>query len=210
MQGRPLRRALVGTLLVPLAALALTACGTGPRQDVKEPKGRFPVEVVSATFPTTQKLAKTSNLVIRVRNAGSRTIPNLAMTVTGFDRRRIDPRLADPARPVFVLNGVNRTVANFPEATEGGPVGCGTAQGTTWACGPLKAGASRTFRWSLTAVQHGPFKITWRISAGLNGKARAVGTQGRPITGVFSGSISNTPPKKRVSDDGKTIINGTR
>ena len=210
MQGRPLRRALVGTSLVTLATLPLTACGSGPRQDEKEPRGKFPVEVVSASFPTTQKLAKTTNLVIRVRNAGSRTVPNLALTVNGFDRARNDPRLADPARPVFVLNGIRRQVAGLPEATEGGPLGCGTAQGNTWACGPLKPGKTRNFSWKLTAVQAGPFKLTWRVAAGLSGKARAVGSQGSPTSGSFSGTISNTPPKARVSDDGKTIIPGTR
>jgi hypothetical protein len=211
VQGQPLRHALAGTLLVALAALVLPACGSGPRQDVKEPKGRFPVEVRGASFPTTQKLAKTSKLVISVRNAGKRTIPNLALTIRGFDRRKTgDPRLADPARPVFVLNGRTVEVANFPEATEGGPLGCGTAQSDTWACGPLKAGATKTYSWSVTAVQAGPFKVTWRVAAGLNGKARAVGAQGGPISGLFAGRISNTPPKTRVSDDGKTIIHGTR
>jgi hypothetical protein len=210
VQGRPLRRALVGTLLGSLAALALAACGTGPRQDEKEPKGRFPVDVVTASFPTTQKLAKTSELVIGVRNAGSKTIPNLAVTVRGFDKRRDDPRLADPGRPVFVLNGQRRKVAGLPEATEGGPLGCGTAQGETWACGPLKPGATRTFRWSVTAVQAGPFKITWELAAGLNGKARAVGTQG-PASGLFAGTISKKPPQTRVSDkNGKSLVSGTR
>ncbi|MFN2616046.1 MAG: hypothetical protein ABR581_02855 [Thermoleophilaceae bacterium] len=209
-QGQPLRHALVGTLLVAPAALALAACGTGPRQDEKEPRGKFPVEVTAASFPTTQKLAKTSKLVIKVRNAGSKTIPNLALTVRGFDQRRNDPRLADPTRPVFVLNGRTVEVASLPEATEGGPLGCGTAQSDTWACGPLKAGRTKRYSWSVTAVQPGPFKVSWRIAAGLNGKALAVGAQGGPVSGSFAGRISKRPPKTRVSDNGRTIINGTR
>ena len=219
MQGSPLRHALFGTLLGGFAALALTACGSGPRQDVKEPRGNFPVDVVTASFPTSQKLAKASVLVIGVRNAGSKTIPDLAVTVGGFDKRLTDPRLADPNRPVFVLNGQREKIGNAPEATEGGPRGCETSAGgtpdapaphSTWACGPLKPGATRTFRWSVTAVEPGPFKITWSLAGGLNGKAKAVGAGGQPVSGAFSGKISNRPPQQRVSDNGKSIVSGTR
>jgi hypothetical protein len=210
VQGRPLRHALFGTLLASLAVLVLAACGTGPRQDAKEPRGKFPVEVVTASFPTSQKLAKSSELVIAVRNAGSKTLPNPAVTVHGFDKRMNDTRLADPNRPVFVLNGERVKIAGLPEATEGGPRGCATAHGETWACGPLKPGATRTFRWSVTAVQAGPFKITWRVAAGLYGKAKAVSSGGSPLAGQFAGAISKKPPQARVSDNGRSIVSGTR
>jgi hypothetical protein len=210
VQGRPLRHALFGMALVGLAVLVLAACGTGPRQDVKEPSGRFPVDVVTATFPGKQKLAKRSDLVIAVRNAGSKTIPNVAVTVRGFNKRRNDPRLADPSRPIFSLNGQQVKIGGVPEETEGGPRGCGTAEGDTWGCGPLKPGATRTFRWSATAVAAGPFKLIWRVAAGLYGKAKAVSTDGRPISGVFEGTISSKPPQTRVSDNGHSLVNGTR
>ena len=44
----------------------------------------------------------------------------------------------------------------------------------TWACGPLEPGDERTLRWTVTAVVTGPFKINYRVAAGLNGKAKAV------------------------------------
>jgi hypothetical protein len=219
VQGEPLRHALFGTLLASLAALVLAACGTGPRQDAKEPHGTFTVDVVDASFPTSQKLAKTSELVIKVRNAGSKTLPNPTVTIHGFDRRRTDPRLADPTRPVFVLNGQTAKIAGLPEATEGGPRGCGTHSGGTpddpatlsvWACGPLKPGATRTFRWSVTAVQAGPFKVTWRVTAGLYGKAKTVPAAGAPLSGQFTGTISKKPPQQRVSDNGRSVVSGTR
>jgi len=39
----------------------------------------------------------------------------------------------------------------------------------TWACGHLKPGAIRTFKWGVTAVQAGPYKLSYRVAAGLDG-----------------------------------------
>jgi hypothetical protein len=197
--------------VVAVCLLAFTGCGGGERQDENEPEGNFPVEVVRATFPERQKLAKSSDLVVTVRNAGNDTIPNIAMTVNGFDERKNDPDLADPSRPVFALNGVQVEIAGFPEAKDASPRGCDTAYVNTWACGPLKPDEQRTFRWSVTAVKAGDFKIDWRVAAGLDGKAKAVAAGGGPAPrGRFSGTISDEAPDVRVADDGKTIVSGTR
>jgi hypothetical protein len=146
-----------------------------------------------------------------VRNAGQKTIPNIALTVNGFDKRKRNPDLADPARPVFALNGVQVKIAGFPEAKDASPRGCDTAFVNTWACGPLKPNEQRTFRWSVTAVQAGPYKVDWRVAAGLDGKAKAVAPGGGPAPrGRFSGSVSDEAPDVRVADDGHTIVSGTR
>jgi hypothetical protein len=194
-----------------LCLLAVAGCGGGERQDENEPEGNFAVDVVEAKFPEKQKLAKSSDLVVTVRNAGQDTIPNIAMTVNGFDERKTDPDLADPNRPVFALNGVQVEIAGFPEAKDAAPRGCDTAYVNTWACGPLKAGQEKTFRWSVTAVQAGDFKVSWRVAARLDGKAKAVAMGGGPAPrGAFSGTISDAAPDVRVADDGKTIVSGTR
>ena len=191
--------------------LAFAGCGGGQRQDENEPEGDFPVEVVRATFPEQQKLAMSSDMTVTVRNAGEETIPNIAVTVDGFDKRKTDPDLADQSRPVFALNGVQIEIAGFPEAKDASPRGCDTAYVNTWACGPLKPDDQRTFRWSVTAVQAGDFKIDWRVAAGLDGKAKAVAAGGGPAPrGQFSGTISDVAPDVRVADDGKTIVSGTR
>ena len=193
-----------------LCLLAVAGCG-GERQDENEPSGDFPIEVVEAKFPDKQKLAKSSDLVVTVRNAGQETVPNIAMTVNGLDERKTDPDLADPSRPVFALNGVQVEIAGFPEAKDASPRGCDTAFVNTWACGPLKPDEKRTFRWTVTAVRAGDYKIGWRVAAGLDGKAKAVTAGGGPAPrGSFSGSISNEAPDVRVADDGRTIIEGTR
>jgi hypothetical protein len=194
-----------------LAGLMVVAGCGGERQDADEPEGEFPVEVVGATFPERQKLAERSNLVITVRNSGRETIPNVALTVEGFGYRKADPDLADRERPRFAVNGVPVEIAGFPDSKDATPRGCDTASVDTWACGPLRPDAQATFRWSVTAVQAGPFKIDWRVDAGLDGKARAVGAGGGPApTGSFAGSISSRPAQTRVGEDGRTIVSGTR
>jgi hypothetical protein len=203
------RRNLCALALAGVAALA--GCGGAERQDEDEPEGDFAVEVVRASFPEDQKLAKSSNLVITVRNAGDRTIPNVAVTVNGFNVRRADPELADPERPQFVINGVPREIGGFPEAKDASPLGCDTAYVNTWACGPLAEREQRTFRWSVTAVQAGDFEVNWRVAAGLDGKANAVGPGGGEApSGSFSGTVSDEAPEVRVADDGKTVVEGTR
>jgi CheY-like chemotaxis protein len=205
------RPALRARGVAAVCLLAVAGCGGGERQDENEPEGNFPVEVVQAKFPENQKLAKSSDLVVTVRNAGRETIPNIAMTVNGLDERKKDPDLADPTRPVFALNGVQVEIAGFPEAKDASPRGCDTAYVNTWACGPLKPNQQRTFRWSVTAVKAGDFKINWRVAAGLDGKAKAVAAGGGPAPrGQFSGTISDEAPDVRVADDGHTIVNGTR
>jgi hypothetical protein len=191
--------------------LVVAGCGGGERQDENEPEGEFPVEVVQARFPEDQKLAKSSSLLVTVRNAGRETIPNIAMTVDGFDEDKQNAELADPSRPVFAINGVQVEIAGLPEAKEAAPRGCDTAYVNTWACGPLKPNERKTFRWSVTAVRAGDFEISWRVAAGLDGKAKAVGPGGGPAPrGQFSGTISDEAPEVRVADDGRTIVSGTR
>jgi hypothetical protein len=194
-----------------LSLAVVAGCGGAERQDEDEPEGDFAVEVVRASFPEDQKLAKSSNLVITVRNAGQDTIPNIAVTVDGLNVREDNPELADPERPQFVINGTPRDIGGFPESKEASPTGCDTAYVNTWACGPLRAGKARTFRWSVTAVKAGDFSIRWRVAAGLDGKAKAVGAGGGEAPrGSFSGTVSDEAPEVRVADDGVTVVEGTR
>lgn len=190
-----------------MAALAVVAgCGGGQRQDANEPEGTYKVEVSRADFPGSQKLAKSSRLRIVVKNVDSKAIPNVAVTVHGFDRRVANEDLADPRRPVFVVNGSPQEIGGLPESRADSPRGGDTAYVDTWALGPLRPGQVRTFEWSVTAVEAGPYRLTYRVAAGLNGKAKAVTAAGQPVTGVFVGTISAKPPNARVADDGRTIL----
>jgi hypothetical protein len=68
-------------LLAALSAVGISACGGGQRQDVTEPSGNFPVQIVSADFPSRQQLAQNTNLTLSVENTGDKTIPDLAITI---------------------------------------------------------------------------------------------------------------------------------
>jgi hypothetical protein len=189
-----------------VAVIAAAGCGGGERQDENEPKGDFQVEVVKASFPKKQKLATNSALDITIRNAGTETVPNLAVTVDGFGYRREQPGLADPSRPRFAVNGVPQQVGGFPEARDDAPAGCETAYVSTWACGPLKPDGEKTFRWSVTAVVAGPYEIRYLVAGGLNGKARAVLAGGGAAGGSFTGTVSARANHTVIGPDGKTVV----
>ena len=189
----------------------LAACGESlKRQDRDEPSGRFKVDVTRATFPEEQKLAKESHLVITVHNSGRKTVPNVAVTVNGFSYRAKYPQLADPTRPIFVINGKPKSIGTLPEAVEDAPEGGDTAYVGTWALGKLRPGHDRTFRWNVTAVKAGRFKISYQVAAGLHGKAKAVDARGRRPGGSFAGTVQEKPPVTRVAEDGETVVRGTR
>jgi hypothetical protein len=192
-----------------VAAIALTAvigCGGGESQDANEPSGDFEVEVVDASFPKVQKLGKSSDLVLTVRNSGNEDVPNLAVTVNGFSYRREETDLSDPNRPRFAVNGLPVEIGGFPEARDAAPRGCDTAYVNTWACGPLAPDKERTLRWTVTAVVTGPFKIDYRVAAGLHGKAKAVVTGGGAPEGSFTGVVSDKPNHTLIGPDGKTVV----
>ena len=172
----------------------MASCGS-QSQDAHEPSGKFKVSIVKASFPGKQKLAKRSTMVITVKNVDSRTIPDITVTVNSFDRREKNSELADPNRPVFVINT--------------GPGGGESANQATSALGPLAPGRTKTFKWSVTAVQAGPYKVGYEVSAGLYGKARAVDSTGSVPRGEFAGTISNAAPNSRVNfDNGRTVQGG--
>jgi hypothetical protein len=200
------RRKRFAVAVVMACSAAVVGCGGGERQDANEPEGNFPVDVVSATFPQKQQLAQTARLVITVENTGKEVVPNIAVTVKGLDYRSTQPNLSDPTRPRFAVNGTSRQIGGFPEAKDTSPLGCDTAYVDTWACGPLKPGKQAKLVWEVTPVKAGAYDITWRVAAGLNGKAKAVTAGGGAPTGSFSGTVSRAAPKVRIAADGKTVV----
>jgi hypothetical protein len=200
------------------SALVAVGCGGGQMQDVKESKvkGDYPVKVVSASFPQKQSLAKDSTMEIVVQNAGQKTIPNISVTVkckaglgnsfsttiTGNQSEN-----ADPARPQFVVNKIPTATERVNPPLDPAPLERSSAFVDTYPLGPLGTGRSATFRWDVSAVKAGHYKLCWRVNAGLYGKARAVpASSGEPINGVFEGDVSRKAPKATIGPDGHSVV----
>jgi hypothetical protein len=179
-----------------LALFVVAGCGGGARQDAKEPSGTFPVDIVTHDFPLSQHIAQQSRLRITVRNAGSKTIPNLAVTVKGLSIRDTQPGLADPNRPVWIIDS--------------GPRGGDTAYVGTWALGAVRPHASRTFTWRLTPTKTGVYDVRYEIAAGLNGKAKARTRDGGRPTGSFTIRVSGKPADARVDPKTGKVVRSYR
>jgi hypothetical protein len=202
--------------LLGLSALVVAGCGGGEQQDAKEPSGNFPVKVVSASFPQKQSLAKDSSMEIVVQNAGQKKIPTISVTVKcgrglGGSFQTAIPEdtgtQADPQRPQFVVNKIPTATQRVNPPLDPAPLERSSAFVDTFPLGPLAPGRTATFRWDVSAVKAGPYRLCWRVNAGLYGKAKAVPSgAGEPISGEFSGVVSNKAPKAVVGEDGRTVI----
>jgi hypothetical protein len=176
-------------------ALGLAGCGGGgesARQDADEPEGTWTVDVVEADFPSDQRLAQPATMRLRVRNADDRELPNLAVTVDSFSRRSDQAGLADANRPIWVVD----------DAPRGGQ----TAYTNTWALGRLRPGQTKTFQWRVTPVEAGSHRVSYRISAGLAGKARAQLDGGGRPEGAFRVRVSRQPSQARVDPGTGDVI----
>jgi hypothetical protein len=189
-----LTAAALATVLLP------TGCGGSPRQDADERKGTYKLAVADAKFPASQAIAESSTMSIRVRNDDTKAAPNVAVTVetdaakpgqgpSPFGQRVDDARLSDSERPIWIVDN--------------GPSGGDSAATNTWALGRLKAGQTKEFRWQVTAVVPGSYTIKYRISPGLNGRARLA--SGGRTDGAFKVRIDDKPVAAHVDDDGDVV-----
>ena len=182
-----------------LAAVAAGCGGESPDDGLAGSAAGTQLEVVEASFPARQGVAQTAELRIRVRNAGTETARDVTVVVeTGpaersdgllaFGQRSTQPGLADPERPVWVLDE--------------GPDGGETAATNSWALGPLAAGASRVFTWTVTAVQPGRYTLAYRAYAALGGGTDRTGTG---TGGRLRVRISDAPVPATVGPDGEVV-----
>jgi hypothetical protein len=192
--------------LCTLAAATAVGCGGGERQDANEDEATYDVEVVDAKFPVRQRLGQTSELEITVRNDDSETIPDIAATVDGFYRRIDRDDVADPTRPVFVIDGDPVRLGGYPDVKLAGPQGGPSALVNTWTLGELKPNAEKTFRWRVTAVKAGPFEVSYALFGGLDGNAKVTSVGGAQPRGKFQGTISDEAPPSRIAADGVSVV----
>jgi hypothetical protein len=205
-------------------SVALAACGSGGRQDAHEPEGSFHVVIPTATFPRFQRLAQHSRLTIRVTNTGHQPLPNVSVTICNvtctYSRANaargwgtsVDafatylnmPNLASHSRPVWI---VDRPPGPCDYSCQNQGAGSYfTAASNTWAAGELSPGHTATFIWGVTAVNAGVYTVAWQVSAGLFGKARAIGPTGVQPHGAFRVRIAQAPAKSFVTSSGHVIV----
>src|SRR3954469_13402373 len=200
MRGRHVSRGSWLAAAALASALLAAGCGGSPRQDASEPKGSYRLEVAGAKFPSSQSIAESSTMTIRVRNADSKAAPNVAVTVetapktpgqgpSAFGQRSDDARLSDPDRPVWVVDE--------------GPKGGDSAATNTWALGSLKAGQTKEFTWKVTAVEPGSYTLRYRVAPGIQGRARIA--RGGPPRVIFRVQIQDKPVPARVDDNGNVV-----
>jgi hypothetical protein len=197
---------ICGALTSALAA----GCGESRHANAGEPKGTFTVQVTHASFPANQVVARPTRLVLAVRNTGTHTLPNVTVAVTSFYYLSDYPNLADRRRPIWVLDQGPGTIPNPPvESVQVDPPGSGTtANYNVWALGPLAPGATRSFVWRLSPVKPGVHRVSYRVYAGLNGRAQAQLADGAPPVGSFTVNIAGRPPQTHVNPTTGKVVAG--
>jgi hypothetical protein len=207
--------AVRGTVAKGLAvsAVALVAfaggCG-GSQRNAHEPKGNYTVEVRRARFLAKQAIARNTEFEMVVRNAGSRTIPNVAVSLDSFSYTSTYPRLAVNKRPVWIVNTGPGAVSARPVESEAvnPPGGGGTAFVNTWALGALAPGASRSFVWHVTPVKAGMYTVHYTVAAGLDGLAHTRLVSGAAPIGKLVARIAPRPPATHVNPQTGAIAAG--
>jgi hypothetical protein len=182
------------------AAALASGCGAS-RQDKHEPNGSFAVKVLSAHFARSQSIAKPETFELRVQNTGTRTLPNIAITLDSFAYTSNYPKLAVAKRPVWAIEeGPGGQPAAPVQSQEISPPGNGqTAYLSTWALGPLGPEAAETFEWHVIPVKAGTYTVHYTVAAGLAGKAKAVLQSEAAVTGGLTATIAPAPPLVHVN-----------
>lgn len=209
--------------------MALSACGSAQTQTetgagtaatAAGSRGGYPVAIDAADFPAAQTLAQTTDLVIAVRNAGRRTIPNVAVTICNvtcaspapkgqgssapaFGTNSRQPYLANPGQPVWIVEAPPGPCRY--SCRNGGLGGAVTAYSNTWSLGRLRPGHTARFDWRVTPIAPGRHVVAWAVAATLNGRGHTVlSTGGRP-EGTFTVDVADRPAQTYVNNEGKIV-----
>jgi hypothetical protein len=209
---RSRRQVLVAALAAALLGASVSACGDEESSSgANETAGSYQVKIVTAEFPSKQRLGETALLRLGVKNTGDKALPSLTVTISvggeegrnsalPFGYRDPSPEIAQPDRPVWALS------AGYPKvngSSERG--GAETASPKTFAFGPLKAGAMTEAVWKLSAVRTGDYEIHYRIGGGLGGAAKAEASPGTQAGGSFTTKVTEVPPDTVVTDSGEVV-----
>ncbi|MSO41260.1 MAG: hypothetical protein EXQ70_05095 [Solirubrobacterales bacterium] len=161
--------------------MGIAACGGGESQDANEPDGDFPVEIVTAEFPSGQNIAETSELRLGVKNTGDETIPDLAMTIFTEPQASASEAGEDA--------GVNDVDTSSSEDTPDEQ--SGTTEDTTSGDDDSEVGGTASGSFSIVDQQAGlatPSRPVWVLESGypkLAGKGASAGAA-TALTNTYS------------------------
>jgi hypothetical protein len=191
------------------SALAAGGCGAA-RQDAHESARTYALKIVRARFPAKQTIARPTQLELRVRNSGSVTVPEVAVTLDSLNYTEKYAELAADKRPIWAIERGPGPVPHPPvQSQDVSQLGAGqTAYVNTWALGPLAPGKTRTFLWTLAPVRSGQHTVAYTIAAGLGGKARPRLASGAPVQGRFAVDIASAPPAAHVNPSTGLVVPG--
>lgn len=192
-------------------ALLVSGCGGGKEQTTGEPAHTFKVEVQDLTFKPKQAVSRPAVMRIKVRNADSKTIPNIAVTLDSFYYTEKYPELAADKRPIWVVEqGPGKPPVSPAQSQAVSPPGGGqTAYVNTWALGPLAPNATQVFEWKAIPVKAGAHRVHLEIVAGLGGKTKAELPNGGRLTATFEAHIAPAPPSRHVDPSTGRVVPGS-
>lgn len=168
------------------------------------------MEVITASFPSKQSIARPTSFTLQIRNAGSATVPNVAVTLDSFYYTEHFPELAADKRPIWVIERGPGAVAAPPvQSQEVSQLGGGqTDYVNTWALGPLARNGTQTFSWRVVPVKAGVYTVRYTVVAGLAGRAKAQLAGGAPVRGTLTASIAGVPPRTHVDPRTGRVVLG--
>ncbi|MEA2155773.1 MAG: hypothetical protein QOE11_1913 [Solirubrobacteraceae bacterium] len=184
MRGGPRNLRARAAFAAASLAFAAAGCGGGDRRDARVPGGTYTVDVVRAQFPASQHLGDRQTFALTVRNGGSKTIPNVTVTLHGFSQRSGSASQADARSLVWLIDQE--------------PPGAVTAIEDTWTAGALAPGRLRTLRWHVTPVRAGAHSVRYAVAADLAGKAQARAARGGAPRGTIRVRVDARPAQARV------------
>jgi hypothetical protein len=192
---------MFGGVLAACATLLVAGCGGGAKQTAGEPAHTYKIEVLDLTFKPDQAVGRPAKMRIEVRNADSKTIPNIAVTLDSFYYTEKYPELASSQRPIWVVEKGPGAPPQRPVQSEAvSPPGGGqTAYDNTWALGALAPHHTQVFEWTVIPVKSGIHHINIEISAGLAGRSKATLPNGTPLHARFRSEIAPAPPSRHVN-----------
>lgn len=161
--------------MVALAGAVLAGCGGGRPAP---PPPRFAIDVTEARFPRHQTASHAYELRIAVRNRGHRTVPGIAVTLSG------EGATAQALAAVLPAEGSGRSQSTSGHAiwlVASAPRGARLAGANTWRLGPLRAGRTRELSFTITPLRPGIHALRYRV---------AVLPAGSTASGRRSGAVS--------------------